>query len=130
VSAHPSNFRRQWSTSPSIEPQDRRILLSAATQAVFAQEPGSATAGTPVAGDNNLLTLSIVSGPSGAILGGQLTVPAVNGIATFNGITLTAAGTYELAATDVTDDLTADSTTFNVSNAAAKTVVWTQINAD
>jgi hypothetical protein len=128
--------------SQPIEALDRRILLSAATQAVFTQEPGSATAGTAVspaivvdldsgsgtsvAGDNNLVTLSIVSGPSGAILGGQLTVAAVNGIATFSGITLTSAGTYELEASDVTDNLTADSTTFNVSNAAAKKVVFTQ----
>jgi uncharacterized repeat protein (TIGR03803 family) len=86
-------------------------------QTVITQQPSSAIAGqtlaplsitledvfgnTVTAGTENL-TLQILSGPDGATLAGTTTVASVNGIATFNDIQLTRAGTYLLVATDGT----------------------------
>jgi uncharacterized repeat protein (TIGR03803 family) len=50
--------------------------------------------------DTSAVTLTIEKGPAGAILGGTTTVDAVAGVATFSGLTLNAAGTYTLKATD------------------------------
>jgi uncharacterized repeat protein (TIGR01451 family) len=52
------------------------------------------------------VTLSIASGPTGAMLGGHTTVRAVDGVATFRDLTLNIAGTYILTAT--AGDLTPD----------------------
>jgi hypothetical protein len=46
------------------------------------------------------VTLTIASGPAGATLGGNLTVAAVNGVATFSDVLLDVAGTYDLTASD------------------------------
>jgi hypothetical protein len=48
---------------------------------------------------NALVTLSIASGPAGAVLGGHTTVRAVNGVATFSDLRLSKPGTYTLKAT-------------------------------
>lgn len=48
------------------------------------------------------VTLGINSGPAGGSLGGTLTVNAVNGVATFANITLSAVGSYTLAAASTT----------------------------
>jgi YVTN family beta-propeller protein len=56
--------------------------------------------GQVVAGDNGSVMLSIASGPVGATLGGTATVMAVNGVATFNNVILSAAGTYTLTASN------------------------------
>jgi hypothetical protein len=45
--------------------------------------------------------LSLASGPAGVTLGGTVTAPTVNGVATFTDITVPAPGTYTLAATAV-----------------------------
>jgi len=50
--------------------------------------------------DSSTVTLSISSGPSGGTIGGTTSVPAVSGVATFPGITFSAAGSYTLTATD------------------------------
>jgi hypothetical protein len=50
--------------------------------------------------DNSNVTLAIATGPAGATLGGTVTVAAVNGAATFNDLTLGAAGAYTLTASD------------------------------
>jgi uncharacterized repeat protein (TIGR01451 family) len=55
--------------------------------------------GNTVPDSDQLVTLSIDSGPNGAVLGGQTTVQAVNGVATFTDLTLNVAGTYTLKAT-------------------------------
>ena len=46
-----------------------------------------------------LVTLSIFSGPAGAKLGGETTVRAIDGVATFTNLALNLAGTYILEAT-------------------------------
>jgi streptogramin lyase len=80
---------------------------------VTAQPPAAVTAGngfgmTVAAEDssgnlissfNGTVTVALASGPSGATLGGTLTATAVNGVATFSGLTLTKAATgYTLVA--------------------------------
>ena len=79
-------------------------LSSSGSQLAVTQEPpATVTAGTPFgltvdAEDNsgNLLssfngsvTLTLANSPSGAVLGGTLTTTAVNGVATFSGLSLT-----------------------------------------
>lgn len=73
---------------------------------VTAQPPGSVTAGSSfslvVAAENSLgnvdptfngsVTIALVNNPGGSTLGGTLTVTAVNGKATFSGLTLDKAG--------------------------------------
>ena len=56
--------------------------------------------GNVVTTDDSTVTLGVFTGPGGAILGGTLSVSAVNGIATFSDITLSAAGSYTLAVRD------------------------------
>jgi hypothetical protein len=53
----------------------------------------------PVSNYTGNVMVSIASGPNGAILGGTLSAPVKNGIATFSGLTLTQAGTYTFLAT-------------------------------
>jgi uncharacterized repeat protein (TIGR03803 family) len=50
--------------------------------------------------DDSPVTLSIDKGPAAGSLGGTITVNAVDGVATFTGLSLNAAGTYVLKATD------------------------------
>jgi len=113
-----------------------------ATQVQFTTEPangvtGSALApivvsvenasGKVVAGNTSAVTLKFANNPAGATLGGTLTRNAVNGVATFDNITVSKAGTgYTLTATDGT--LTSDtSAAFNiVSSAPAKLAFTTQ----
>jgi hypothetical protein len=55
--------------------------------------------GSPVLGDTSPITLTLGSNPGGATLGGTLTVPAQDGIATFNDLTLNrTSGGYTLVA--------------------------------
>jgi hypothetical protein len=54
--------------------------------------------GKAVTDSDQLVTLSIASGPAGARLGGTVTLRAVNGVAIFRGLTLNVAGTYTLRA--------------------------------
>lgn len=96
---------------------------------VFVQQPTNCTAdnsvsppivvdvnlasGTLASSDNSIVTLSILSGPSGANLAGTVTVNAVNGVATFADAVPTEPGTYVLRATD-TGYTSADSAAFQV----------------
>ncbi len=50
------------------------------------------------------VTVAIASGPAGATLGGTTTVNTVDGLATFSNLTVSAAGTYTLAASSPTFD--------------------------
>jgi len=113
-----------------------------ATQVQFTTEPangvtGSALApivvsvenasGTVVSGNTSAITLKFANNPSAATLGGTLTRSAVNGIATFDNITVSKAGTgYTLTATGAS--LSSDtSAPFNiVSSAPAKLAFTTQ----
>jgi len=108
--------------------------------AVTQQPPSSLTAGTPFGlsvqvddSSGNVessfsgpVSVGIASGPGGATLGGTLTVNAINGVATFSGLTLTkAASNYTLLAygTGLGDAYTAAMT---VSPSTASQVVFTQ----
>jgi uncharacterized repeat protein (TIGR03803 family) len=87
---------------------------STPTQLAFTQEPASGTVGSlgtlsvvvrdangaVVTSDNSAVTIQIASETSAGTLGGTVTVNAVNGIATFSGLSLPTAGTYTLEATD------------------------------
>jgi hypothetical protein len=85
------------------------------TELVFAQQPTSAFVGDPLSSivvnvetatgvvdpnDDSAVTLSISSGPAGAVLGGVTSAYAVNGVATFSGLTLSELGTYTITAND------------------------------
>jgi uncharacterized delta-60 repeat protein len=92
------------------------IQAGAATQLAFAQAPSNGTTDTVITpaltvdvedADGNLVstdtsnvTLAIASGPAGGVLSGTATVAAVGGVATFNTLSLSPAGTYTLTATD------------------------------
>jgi hypothetical protein len=84
-----------------------------ATQlAITSQPPASVRAGSPfgltvsvenavgsvVSSFNGLVTLALASNPGAANLSGTLSVPAVNGIATFTGLSLNLAGSYSITA--------------------------------
>ena len=70
--------------------------------------------GNVVTSDNSSVTIAIGANPGNGTLSGTLTVAAVNGVATFNGLSINKAGTgYTLTATD--GSLTgATSSTFNI----------------
>ena len=118
-------------TSASSNPFS--IAAGVPTQIVFKQQPGNGTGGTAlttqptvwledsqgnvVQGDSTQVTLSIGTNPSGGTLSG-CTDSTVNGVATFTGCKIDAAGNgYTLTATDATDNLTtpsSPSSPFNV----------------
>ncbi len=90
------------------------VVAGPATKlAVTKQPPASVSAGTAlsaitvqlldafghVAADDSAVTVSLI-GPSGAVLGGTKTLHAVNGTVTFNGLTVSKAGTYSLRFSD------------------------------
>ena len=85
--------------------------------------------GNPVTTSTQQITLSIEStSPSGATLGGTLSQNAVNGVATFNNISINKAGNgYKLLATATgTTFNTATSTSFNVNAGAANKLAFFQ----
>jgi uncharacterized repeat protein (TIGR03803 family) len=107
-------------------------------QATFSTQPATVTAGasqnftinlTNYAGtldttNQSPVTLAITSGPSGGTIGGTVTVNAVNGVASFSGITFNKAGTYILSASS-TGVASTNSTTITVTAGAAAKVVFT-----
>jgi hypothetical protein len=103
------------------------VVAGQAAQLAFVQQPTQTTAGSTispaitvavedsdgvvVASDNSTVTLSLASG-SGRLLG-TLTATAVNGIATFNNVSLDDGGTFSLRATDSSLS-SATSNSFNI----------------
>jgi hypothetical protein len=93
------------------------VFSDSPAKLVFAPFSGPVTAGTGITGgftvsvengagvvvtaDNSNVTLGVNSGPGSLI--GTLTVQAVNGVATFTGISINTAGTYTLSASDTAD---------------------------
>ncbi len=76
-------------------------------------------------GDDSTITLSIQSGPAGAVLGGTTTQQAVNGLASFSNLTVSGGGPVTLLATD--GSLTAAvSNSFAVSPPAAHLMFFRQ----
>ena len=80
--------------------------------------------GLVVATDNRPVTISLTQ-PNGATLSGTTTVNAVNGVATFSGLSVNQVGTYTLT---VTADglLPAESAAFNITSGAASTITVLQ----
>jgi hypothetical protein len=69
--------------------------------------------GDVLSSDDTAVTLSIISGPSGATLSGTTSVTAVSGVATFSDLILNTPGTYELKASG-TGVNSADSDVFTI----------------
>jgi hypothetical protein len=93
------------------------ILQPGNGAAGFAIEPPPSVAvedqfGNLVTTDNSQVTLSIAS-PAGNTLGGVVTVAAQNGVATFNGVSISQIGTYTIQATDG-NDTPVTSNSFNI----------------
>lgn len=85
------------------------------------------SAGNVVTTDRSNVTLSILSGPSNGTLIGTTTVQAVNGVATFAGITLPKSGSYRLQAKDSNTTITGvTSGTFTVSPGIATSLTFAQ----
>jgi dUTPase len=61
------------------------------------------TDGSILTSDNSLVTLAVSSGPAGGRLGGEVTVRAAKGVATFDDFYVSTAGTYQLTARDGND---------------------------
>ncbi|MBK8915942.1 MAG: hypothetical protein IPM64_15340 [Phycisphaerales bacterium] len=108
----------------------------------FVQQPGATAAGSPITPAvtvevidqfgarvptaTNTITIALSENPGGSTLGGTLTRSAVNGIATFNNLTLDrAAQGYRLHATSGLL-APADSNLFNISGGAAAGVRFVQ----
>ena len=110
-----------------------------ASKLVFTQQPSASyasgatitvkvsvenAAGAVVATDTSAITLALQGGTAGATLGGTKTVSAVAGVATFS-LSVDKVGTaYKLHATDGSLSV-ADSSVFNITAGAAKTVTFT-----
>ena len=73
--------------------------------------------GNLVKSDKSTVTISIASGPAGAVIHGTLSVKTSNGVATFSNLTFTTAGNYTLLASDP-GDTSALSASFSVQAAA------------
>jgi len=111
---------------------------------LYVRQPSNATAGTAIdppvvlelkdrfnniaTNDDAAVTLSISSGPAGAVVEGDATVTASNGLATFSDIQLDTAGRYRLTASE--GALTLKSTTIKILPAVAANVSFTQQSAD
>jgi hypothetical protein len=119
------------------------IVVSVGTEAklVFTTQPASTTAGTAFtvavsvedAGGNVVTTstdsiaLAIGTNPGSSTLSGTTPVNAVNGVATFSGMSLNKTGTgYTLTATDSTTAITAaTSSAFNITASTATQLIFT-----
>ena len=113
-------------------------VTSSASAVAFSVSPSSATAGSSIGSsitvqvldaqgqvittDTSNVTLTITT-PNGATLSGTTTVAAVNGVATFSGLSIAKAGAYTLTASD--GSLSGTSSSFTISAAAASQVVFT-----
>jgi hypothetical protein len=105
------------------------VINAAPFQLVFGQQPSSTTIGTAfssnvtvrvldssgalVTTSSALITLSITGNPPSVTLSGMQTANAVNGIATFNNLSINQAGTYSLTATS--GSFTVTSNSFSIS---------------
>jgi uncharacterized repeat protein (TIGR03803 family) len=110
-----------------------------ATHLAFIQNPSNAGAGSTIApsvtvavedasglsvtSDTSSVTLTIASGPGGAILGGTVTEPVQDGVATFSDLYLPTLGTYTLQASDATLTAAASSAFSIAATAHAKYVI-------
>ena len=128
-------------TNTSIVGIQNNIVVnpSAATQLVFIQQPTNTVVGSTIIplitvafedAYNNVVTTntsSVMLAINSGTLNGTLLVAAVNGVATFNGISVSTAGTYTLtaSATGLTDVV---SNSFTVAKAATTTTLTSRPN--
>jgi uncharacterized delta-60 repeat protein len=125
----------------STETTPFAVAPANAAQVVITQQPpSSVTAGSGFGltatiedaygnvetGDNANVSVALASGPSGTNLGGTVSESAVNGVATFSGLTLTAAASGYSLAVSSTGLSSATSAAFSVTPAAASKIVITQ----
>ncbi len=110
----------------TVQPPASSVSGSAFSATVTVQDAGGGTVTT----DNSNVTLSLSGGTLGANLGGTLTVQAINGVATFSGLSVDKAGIgYTLHATDAS--LTpADSSAFAIVAGTAANIAFTQQPSD
>ncbi len=116
------------------------VAAAAGTQLlVTAQPPSSLTAGDSfgltvdvqdaygnlAAGYDGTVSLALSGGPAGASLGGTITTLAVDGVATFSGLSIDQAGGGYALAVDATGLATVDTTSFAVTPAASSSLVLT-----
>jgi hypothetical protein len=101
---------------PAAYSDSFNVIPGPSAKLVFAQEPtntADTVADSPaitvraedafgnfVTNDSSSVTLAISQGTTGAVLGGTLTEPLVNGVATFNNVSINLVGAYELTASD------------------------------
>jgi hypothetical protein len=118
------------------------ITPDAADHLRITMQPGSTVAGHTLADlvvevqdqfgnvvDTDTSNITVALGEGSATLGGTATQAAVNGVATFNDLSLTKAGSYSLAASDAS--LTADSSTlFDITPDAAAQLTFSQQPTD
>jgi hypothetical protein len=83
----------------SIAQQETVVVVDEATAGALTVDVED-TNGNLVVTDSSTVTLSILLGPSGAVLGGTTTAQVVNGVATFDDLVFPDAGTYTLQAAD------------------------------
>lgn len=115
------------------------VAAAPASQLSFVQQPGNVTAGSTISpavtveledqygnvvlSDSSSVTLTLSTGPGS--LSGNATVQAVNGVATFNDLSLSTAGSYTLDATDGSL-ASATSGSFSVTAASASQLAFVQ----
>jgi hypothetical protein len=108
--------RLVFSADPQDNPQDGQANVPFATQPVVVAQSVPGVTNTSF---NGPVTLAIKpgTGTASAVLGGTVTVNAVNGVASFSGLSINKAGTgYRLIATS-SGQSSADSDRFNITKA-------------
>jgi hypothetical protein len=126
-SINAANLAANWPVATKLafttQPASGSPGVALATIRVSVENAG----GGVVAGNTSAVTLKFGTNPTGATLGGTLTVNAVDGVAAFNNVTVNKAGTgYTLVAT-ASNLTSATSSAFNiVSVAPAKLAFSTQ----
>ena len=112
-----------------------------ATRLGFAQQPGTAIAGSPmvpavrvaiqddllntVTSAGNTVTIALAGNPGGATLSGTKTVAAVNGVATFSNLSLDRAGTGYTLMASASGLTSATSLPFDVGSGSANRLAFT-----
>jgi hypothetical protein len=110
----------------TVQPPSSSVSGSAFAATVSVEDAG----GNVVTTDNSNVTIALAGGTVGATLSGTLTVQAVNGVATFSGLSVDKAGIgYTLHATDasLTPD---DSIAFDIVAGPAANIAFTQQPSD
>jgi len=103
----PAAARLAFQVQPTLSTANRPI--APAVQVVVHDSSGN-----PVGSANDHVTLAIATNPSGAVLGGTLTVNAAGGVATFSDLEISRPGTGFTIKATATGLATATSTAFDV----------------